>query len=174
MRTIRSARVEDVPALLEIYAPHILKTAVSFETEVPSVGEMEKRLREISAKFPWLVCEENGVVAGYAYATTFRVRAAYDWSAEATVYVRAGHERTGLGRALYAALFEKLARQGIVNIIGGITLPNEGSVRLHESMGFKPVARLPGIGFKFGQWWDVGYWQLELTRPARPEPLGKP
>ena len=171
MAAVRTARIADAPAILEIYAPHVLETSVSFETQIPTLVELENRMRETTAKFPWLVLEDGGELLGYAYATKFRVRAAYDWSVESTVYVRMGHERKGIGRALYAELLEKLRTQGVVNVIGGITLPNEGSVRLHESFGFKPVARLPGIGFKFGQWWDVGYWQLELLRPENPQPL---
>lgn len=175
MRIIRPALPADVPAILEIYAPYVVEQVVSFETTLPSLAAMTERVREVSAQFPWLVCEDDGVVTGYAYATKFRARAAYDWSVESTVYVRAGCERRGVGRALYGALFPLLAAQGVVNVVGALTLPNEGSVRLHESMGFRPVARFPGIGFKNGEWLDVGFWQLELgPRPENPPAVRAP
>ena len=171
---IRDVVSSDADAILEIYRPHVESTAVSFETEMPSLEEVRSRILETTVKFPWIVYEEEGRVIGYAYANTFRARLAYRWSVEATVYIAHGFSGRGIGKKLYAELFARLKKQNVVNVIGGITLPNEGSVALHEAMGFVKVAHLKDIGFKFSRWWDVGYWQLQLEKPAIPEELTPP
>lgn len=167
----RFATTGDAARMLEIYAPYVLESPISFETEVPDLGEFQERIREITAKFPWLVYEIEGVVVGYAYASTHRSRCAYEWSVESTVYVDKKHHGKGIGTELYQELFGLLKAQGAVNVFAGITQPNERSVRLHESLGFTGVGIFKDIGFKQGKWWDVGWWQLQLQKPEHPKPL---
>lgn len=172
MPTIRFANPDDAAAIAEIYAPYVRDTAISFETEVPEAGEMRERIEQTLRKYPWLVYEnEAGEILGYAYAGSFRSRCAYSWTVESSVYVRQGSHGHGIGKALYRELLDALKRQGAVNVIGAIGLPNETSVRLHESVGFVKVAHLKDIGFKLGRWWDVGYWELQLQKPKEPAPL---
>ena len=171
MRTIRMVKASDAGAVQEIYGPVVLRTPISFEEEVPSKEELSGRIEAALAFAPWLVLEEDGGVLGYAYASRHHERAAYRWSVDASVYVREGCRRRGVGRALYLSLFALLERQGFHAVHAGITLPNAASVGLHESLGFRPVALFPRVGFKQGLWHDVGYWQLELRpRVARPAP----
>ena len=168
--TIRLAQERDAEAIQRIYAPFVLHTAVSFETEPPGVDEMRSRILKILARLPWLVCEWNGGVIGYAYASPHRERAAYGWSVDVTVYAHEDYRRYGVGRALYTSLFAVLRLQGFYNACAGITLPNPGSVGLHEAMGFQPVGVYHAVGYKLGRWHDVGWWQLALrdhsTAPA--------
>ncbi len=166
---IREATLNDAAALLSIYAPYVSESAESFETQVPSIEEFRARMVAVMGKFPWLVWEREGMVLGYAYAAPFKSRAAYRWSAESTVYVRRDSRGKGIGRALYADLLARLRAQGVLNVIGGITLPNQASVGLHEALGFKFVGKFPLVGFKFGEWRDVGYWQLAWEKPAEPQ-----
>ncbi len=166
------ATVADAPAVQEIYRPYVESTAISFETTPPSVQEIQERMQSTVAKFPWLVCEREGLVMGYAYAGPFKSRCAYDWSVESTVYVREGSRGQGVGRELYRALLPLLEQQGALNVIAGIALPNESSVALHERMGFEKVAHFKSVGFKLGLWWDVGYWQLSSPKATDPRPLG--
>lgn len=167
---IRLARESDAEAIQRIYAPFVLHTAVSFEIEPPSVDEMRSRMVKILARLPWLVCEWNDKVIGYAYASLHRERAAYGWSVDVTVYIHEEFRRHGVGRALYTSLFQVLRLQGFYNAYAGVTLPNPGSVGLHEAMGFEPVGIYRAVGYKLGQWRDVGWWQLALrdhsTAPA--------
>jgi L-amino acid N-acyltransferase YncA len=169
MRTIRMANANDCGSMREIYSPYVEESPVSFETETPSLAEFEKRLLEREGKYPWLVCESENEILGYAYAGPFHTRCAYQWSVESSIYIKRGHQGAGIGRSLYEQLFAILKRQGVVNVIGGMTLPNEASRKLHESFGFVQVAQYRDIGFKLGRWWDVGYWQLQLAKPDRPE-----
>ena len=171
MNKIRLATLNDARAILEIYCPYILESVISFEYEAPSLEEIQRRISEVQEKFPWIVFEDQGQILGYAYAGTFRTRVAYQWSVESAVYIRQGHHGKGIGKKLYGYLFQLLKDQGVANVIGGISLPNEASVKLHESLGFSKVAHLKDIGFKFGQWWDVGYWQLQLQKPEKPDLL---
>ncbi|HTG36708.1 MAG TPA: arsinothricin resistance N-acetyltransferase ArsN1 family B [Thermoanaerobaculia bacterium] len=168
--TIRLAQERDAEAIQRIYAPFVLHTAVSFETEPPSVDEMRSRILKILARLPWLVCEWNGGVIGYAYASLHRERAAYGWSVDVTVYIHEELRRHGVGKALYTSLFQVLRLQGFYNAYAGVTLPNPGSVGLHEAMGFEPVGVYHAVGYKHGRWHDVGWWQLALrdhsTAPA--------
>ncbi len=163
----------DAAACAEIYEPFVRDSAVSFEEQTPDVQEMERRITQISASHPWLVGEIENRVVGFTYASAHRARAAYRWAAEVTVYVGPGHRRRGLGRALYAALFQSLREQGMYVACAGITLPNDASVGLHESLGFQPVGVYRNIGWKAGAWHDVGWWQLEL-RPAGGPPPSDP
>lgn len=159
---VRLAHARDVPAILAIYAPFVRDTAVSFEYEPPTLAEMERRLRAFQQEYPSLVCERAGQVAGYAYASRFRSRTAYQWTAEVTVYVHPDHQRRGVAGTLYRSLLDRLRVQGFRTAVAGITLPNAGSVALHESLGFQPVGVFQRVGFKHGQWHDTGWWQIDL------------
>lgn len=163
----------DAAACAEIYAPHVEGGAVSFEERAPDAAEMAARIEQSRAGHAWLVAEREGEVAGYAYATAFQERPAYRWSASVSVYVGASARGRGVGRALYGALFERLRERGFRMACAGITLPNEASVGLHESLGFERVGVNPEIGWKDGAWRDVGWYQLELT-PAGEGPPPEP
>jgi phosphinothricin acetyltransferase len=167
---IRLAGDGDAAAVAAIYAPFVDGNATSFEAEPPSADEMRRRITETMEMYPWLVCDCDGVIAGYAYASWHRTRLAYRWSVETSVYVHPNFRRHGVARGLYTSLFAILAVQGYVNAYAGITLPNARSVAFHEALGFLPLSVYRGIGFKLGQWHDVGWWHLLLKRhPASPE-----
>ena len=169
---LRLATEADAPGVLAIYGPFCDHTPTSFEAQSPSLPEMRERIRKITAQFPWLVCERENEVIGYAYACGHRERAAYRWAVEAAVYIGDGNRRCGVGRALYTALFELLAAQGYFKVYAGITLPNPASVGLHAAVGFTSVGVYRGVGYKFGAWHDVGWWQKalqpEVATPAEP------
>jgi phosphinothricin acetyltransferase len=166
---IRLATEDDAAQILEIYGPFCRETTVSFETEPPTLDEMRQRIARTLPSYPWLVCDEAGVVLGYAYGGKHRERAAYIWSADVSVYVRDGRHRGGLGRALYTSLFAILRLQGYYNALAGVTLPNPGSEGLHRAMGFRPVGVYRNVGHKCGGWHDVAWSQLAL-RDLAPEP----
>jgi phosphinothricin acetyltransferase len=169
---IRMAGIGDAEAIAAIYRPYVTDAVTSFEVAPPSAAEMARRIESVLALAPWLVSvDAKGDPIGYAYASRHAERAAYQWSVDAAVYVRAGHHRRGVGRALYHSLFPLLRLQGFYVAHAGITLPNESSVGLHESFGFRPIGVYPAVGWKFGAWRDVGWWQLPLQeRPATPAP----
>jgi phosphinothricin acetyltransferase len=164
---IRLATESDALACRRIYAPNVTHTAISFELEVPPVEEMARRIATKIPKYPWLVLEDGADVLGYAHASAYRDRPAYQWSVETSVYVAPEARGRGVGRQLYTALLALLRRQGFVSAYAGIALPNEASVRLHESQGFAPIGIYRNAGFKLGQWRDVGWWQLQLQEPPR-------
>lgn len=166
---IRLATESDAEAVRAVYAPVVETTAISFEIEPPSRDEMARRIREISARYPFLVTD-----GGYAYASAHHARAAYRWAVDVSIYLAADARGKGLGRTLYTRLFAILKAQGFYCAYAGIALPNAASVRLHESFGFTPVGVYHAVGFKFGSWHDVGWWELSLReRDANPrEPLG--
>ena len=178
MLTLRDADPErDGAACAAIYAPSVADGVASLEERAPEAHEMTDRIRIVTRSYPWLVAEIDGEVVGYAYASRHRERAAYRWSADVTIYIAAGHHRTGIGRALYGALFGLLEAQGVHELCAGITLPNPGSVRLHESFGFELIGVYQSIGFKLGVWRDVGWWQKPLrerTIDRIPAELGPP
>ncbi len=161
---LRLGGPEDGPGIRAIYAPIVSETVTSFEFEVPSAEEMGARVAGKWPAHPWLVAEDGGTILGYAYGGRFSGRAAYDWSAEVSLYVHPDARRTGVGRRLYAALFALLQAQGYAQAYAGITLPNDASVGIHEALGFVPVGVYRSVGWKFGAWHDVGWWQ----RPLRP------
>jgi phosphinothricin acetyltransferase len=169
---IRLATAADAEQVAAIYAPFVRDTPVSFEVEPPDAAEMGRRMALVMERFAWLVCDRGGEVLGYVYASAHRDRAAYQWSADVTAYNRLDCRRRGLGRALYTALLRLLVLQGHANAYAGITLPNPGSVGLHEAVGFVPVGVYRKVGYKFGAWHDVGWWQLRLQE--LPEPLPPP
>ena len=167
--SIRPAEARDADAIAAIYAPHVIEGVASFETEPPDAAEMRSRWQATTRTHPWLVYVTDGEVTGYAYASPHNVRAAYVWSVNVTVYIARHHQRKGIGRALYTSLFDVLRRQGFYNAYGGITLPNPGSVGLHEAMGFRLVGVYKAVGYKLGAWRDVGWWHLMLQeKPATP------
>jgi L-amino acid N-acyltransferase YncA len=167
---IRLATELDAAPIRDIYAPFCESTPVSFETQAPTSEEMRQRIAATLESFPWLVCERHDEVLGYAYASKHRERAAYRWSVDVSAYVSAGSRRLGVGRALYTSLFALLDLQGFYTAVAGITLPNPGSVGLHEAMGFQPIGVYRGIGFKCGQWHDVAWYQRAF-RECRSEPV---
>lgn len=160
---MRSANISDAEAIAHIYNYYIAQTVVTFEVDEISAIEMARRIGEIqTSSFPWLVAKQNRIVTGYAYADVWKSRSAYRFSAEVTVYLDHQYVGQGIGAKLYGALLERLRGQGIHTAIAGIALPNPGSVALHEKFGFQKSAHYKQVGFKFGQWIDVGYWQVIL------------
>ncbi|MDX1523292.1 MAG: GNAT family N-acetyltransferase, partial [Anaerolineae bacterium] len=136
---IRLVTLQDAQQILDIYTPIVTHTVISFELVPPTLAEIEQRISSLSLSHPGLVCEQAGQVWGYAYASPYRVRAAYQWSVDVSAYVHEENRRCGVGQALYTSLFEVLRRQGYVNAYAGIALPNPASLRLHQSVGFEPV-----------------------------------
>ena len=163
MTVLRLATPTDAKDILVIYAPYIENTSFTFETEIPSVEEFAERIRNNLLNWPWLVCEIDGVIAGYAYATRHRERTAYQWSTESSVYIHDDFQRAGIARALYYCLFEILMKQGFRNVYAVINLPNDKSVAFHESFGFKYFATYEQVGYKLGKWKNVGWWRLILN-----------
>jgi L-amino acid N-acyltransferase YncA len=160
---IREATADDATPIVSIYNHFVLNTSISFEEAAVSARDMAQRIADVQAAgLPWLVAEVDGVVAGYAYATKWRVRHAYRFSVESSVYLAPGSAGKGIGTPLYRALLDRLREGGFHLAIGGIALPNAASVALHEKLGFKKVAHFQEVGFKFERWTDVGYWQLAL------------
>jgi L-amino acid N-acyltransferase YncA len=163
---IRLAHDNDADAVAAIYRPIVEQTAISFETVAPDRYEMARRIVETLRHYPWLVCERDRQMIGYAYAARHRVRAAYQWSVDTSVYIDREHRRSGVGRGLYLSLLGVLAAQGYFNAYAGIALPNDSSVALHESMGFEPLGVYRRVGYKLGEWRDVGWWQLNIREHA--------
>jgi L-amino acid N-acyltransferase YncA len=165
----------DGTACSEIYTHYVRDTVISLEEAPPDERDFAARIARITSAYPWLIAELDGRAVGFAYASQHRERAAYRWAADTTVYLDRDYHRRGIGRALYEQLFSLLVRQGIHVACAGITLPNEASVGLHESLGFEPVGVYRRIGFKLGAWRDVGWWQRELApqtdhAPEEPQP----
>ena len=161
--TIRTARPQDAPELLEIYAPYVTGTTVTFEYDVPTVEEFAARIRNTLEKYPYFVAEQGGRIVGYAYAGAFRSRIAYIWSAEASVYVRDGCHRQGIGRRLYAELERVLRLQNVASMQACISHPNRQSIKFHSSLDFERVARFSKCAWKLGRWVDVVWMQKILT-----------
>ncbi len=161
--TIRTAEIRDADAIARIYNHYVLNTIVTFEEQRSSADEMAERIREtLAIPLPWLAAEQSGSVIGYAYASKWKGRCAYRFSVEGTVYLADGAAGRGLGSLLYGTLIDRLRELHMHSILGGIALPNEASVKLHERLGFEKVAHLKEVGRKFDRWVDVGYWQLNL------------
>jgi phosphinothricin acetyltransferase len=160
---IRPATAADAGAIAAIYNPYIADSCISFEETQVTGEQMAQRMLDVQqAGLPWLILEAEGRIRGYAYATRWRVRPAYRHSVESSVYLEQGAVGQGWGKQLYLALIELLREQELHLVIGGIALPNERSIALHEKLGFAKVAHFSEVGFKFGQWRDVGYWELRL------------
>jgi phosphinothricin acetyltransferase len=167
--TIRRAALADAPAILAIYAPYITETPVSFETEVPLLQDFVRRMENIMAEYPYLVCEIDGNIAGFAYASKHRERAAYRFGADVSIYIHPAYHRRGIGKALYTALFALLKEQNIYTLYAGITLPNDGSVGLHKSLGFAAAGTFRNAGYKQGKWHDVIWLEKPLREYDHPE-----
>ena len=172
---IRLAREDDSAALAAVYRPYVEDSRISFEDQAPDASEMARRLRgDVPGHHPWLLAEEDGRILGYAASSPFRTRRAYRWTVETGIYLAADVQGRGIGRALLSPLLDLLTRQGYVAAIGAIALPNDASVKLHETLGFFHTGTYRQVGFKFGEWLDVGLWEKELAprsaAPAEPIP----
>lgn len=152
----------DAAALLAIYRPFVERSTTSFETVVPTVEEFAERIRAAQREHEWLVVAERGELLGYAYGCAHRAREAYRYTVEVSVYLGPSGRGRGVGAVLYRQLFEVLAARGYYNAVAGIALPNDASVRFHQRMGFTPVGIYHGIGFKFGAWRDVAWYERRL------------
>jgi L-amino acid N-acyltransferase YncA len=159
---IRSATTEDATRIAEIYNHYVLHSTITFEEHAVPVDEMRQRIAEIVDGLPWLVWLEDSVVQGFAYASKWKGRSAYRYSAESTVYLAKDSMGKGIGSRLYQALLAELRERRFHTVIGGIALPNAASVALHEKLGFEKVSQFREVGWKFNRWIDVGYWQLIL------------
>ena len=159
---IRPAIHADAQALVDIYNPYVLGTTITFEELAVAPEEMASRIRTVTQALPWLVVEDQGTVVGYAYATPWKARSAYRRTVESAIYVDLSHAGQGLGTQLYEALLAELKKQSIHAVLGGIALPNEASVALHERLGFEKVGQLKEVGWKLNRWVDVGYWEKRL------------
>ena len=172
---IRLALPTDSGAIADIYSPAITDNATSFEATPPDAAEMARRIESLRPLYPWLVCDEDGAVVGYAYGSRHRERAGYQWSVEVSAYVHPAAQRRSIGKALYTSLFSILALQGFRNAYAGITLPNAASEALHKAVGFTTVGVFHNIGYKRGAWQDVVWLERQLddlvTEPPAPRPL---
>ena len=167
---IRLARADDLPAILEIANWAAANTAANFATQPETIEEWDKKYATTCEYYPWFVAvDTDDRLAGVAKGAPWKTRAAYLWTVEVTVYVHPDRHRLGIGKSLYGKLIPTLAAQGYHTLLGGITLPNSASVRLHESFGFRRVALLERVGWKFDQWHDVSYWELN-NHPAGTTP----
>ncbi|MCK5944180.1 MAG: N-acetyltransferase [Planctomycetes bacterium] len=166
---IRPARASDAAAMVEIYRPHVERTCVSFELVTPTVDEFAQRVAKAQERHAWLVAEHAGVVLGYAYGVTHRAREAYRYTVEVSAYVAEAAQRRGVGARLYRQLFERLAALGYCNAVAGVTMPNDKSVAFHERMGFAHIGVYHRIGYKFGAWRDVSWFERSLRDGPPPE-----
>ena len=160
---IRNAKPEDAQAICDIYNYHVLNTIVTFEEESILADDMADRINKVSEKYVWLVYELEGEIVGYAYAGEWKSRCSYRFSVESSVYLKNGFSSQGIGSKLYEALLKKLEKTDIHAVIGGISLPNEGSIALHEKFGFEKIAQFKEVGYKFEKWIDVGYWEKIIS-----------
>ena len=159
---VRPAVAGDAAACAEIYRPYVLDTAITFETDVPTVEEMARRIVDAQVMHEWLVSEVDGAVTGFAYAHQLNSRSAYQWSVETSVYVARDRQRCGSGRMLYTELLRRLTERGFRRAFACIAHPNEASYALHEAFGFRRAGRYSRVGWKLGTWHDVEWWQLDL------------
>ena len=161
--SIRLAKEQDIPRILEIYRPYVENTAISFEYTVPTLAEFTRRFFGITAWFPWLVWEEDGLVLGYAYAGRPWERAAYQWDASASIYLCPEAQGKGIGKKLYAVLEELLQKQGYKKVYAIITTANEPSIAFHRAVGYRHTATMPNCGYKFGNWYGTVWMEKELN-----------
>lgn len=161
---VRRATPEDATAILEVYAPYVKKTAITFEYEVPSLEEYVNRIIKISSRYPFLVAEEQDVIVGYAYASTFKERTAYDWSVETSIYIDQTKKSKGLGKKLYHTLEQILKEQNVTNLCACISYPNPESISFHKALGYKEVAHFHKCGYKFNTWYDM-IWMEKFINP---------
>jgi len=168
---IRLATNSDAASILAIYKPYIENTSFTFETGVPSIAEFQGRIDEYLKNWPWIVCDYEDTVIGYAYGSKYRERVAYQWCVEVSIYIHDNFQKLGIGKALYETLLEILSKQGFRNVYAVINLPNEKSVKFHENCGFEFFAEYPKVGYKLGKWKNVGWWQKNINEfTSEPEP----
>ena len=170
---IRFAKPSDAATLLAIYTPYVENTAITFEYEVPTIEDFATRIAKTLEKYPYLVAEEDGLILGYAYSSTYYARAAYDWAVELSVYVSQDARGYGVGSKLYDTLEDLLDQMGYVHFLACISLPNEASLALHRKRAYQQVAHFPKIGYKFNRWHDIVWLQKSLDKEARPIKLLK-
>ena len=163
---IRLAKKSDAAALLAIYAPYVENTAITFEYEVPTIEDFANRIEKTLRKHPYLVAEEDGLILGYAYASTYYARAAYDWAVELSVYVSQDARGKGVGSKLYDELEGLLDQMGYMHFLACVSLPNEDSLAFHAKRGYQQVAHFPKIGYKFERWHDIVWLQKSLEKQA--------
>ena len=170
---IRLAVADDAASLAAIYRPYVEESRISFEEVAPDAAEMTARMQ--GELYPWFVAEEDDFIVGYAASSPFRTRPAYRWTVETGVYLAPEAQGRGIGAALLLRLLDTLTRQGFVSAVGAIALPNDASIALHEKLGFTRSGTYHGVGYKMGEWLDVGLWQKELAprdrTPAEPLPF---
>ena len=177
--SIRMATAKDAEKILEIYSPYVMNTAITFEYEIPSVAEISKRISDTLRRYPYLIALEEECIAGFAYASAFRERAAYDWAAETTIYLRQDRRGKGIGKKLYLALGDILKRQNVINLNACIAYtPNEDahldntSMAFHKHLGYSKAAHFSKCGYKFGKWYDVIWMEKMLgEHPDTPSPV---
>ncbi|MDR2977410.1 MAG: GNAT family N-acetyltransferase [Streptococcaceae bacterium] len=167
----RLASPTDAAAILEIYRPYIEKTAITFEYEVPTVGEFAARIVKTLEHYPYLVAEENGKILGYAYASRFRARIAYDWDAELSIYLAENARQQGIGKHLYQKLFALLEKQNLRKLYANITWPNPESIHFHKNIGFTEVGLFKDCGYKFDQWYDTLFLELDINQDKIVQPV---
>ena len=160
---IRNAQPEDAQAICDIYNYYVLDTIVTFEEDSVLADDMADRIKKVSEKYTWLVYEQEGEIIGYAYAGEWKSRCSYRFSVESSVYLKNGFSNQGIGSKLYEALLKDLEKTDIHAVIGGISLPNEASIALHEKFGFEKIAQFKEVGYKFEKWIDVGYWEKIIS-----------
>ena len=166
---IRRATLDDAAEIAAIYAPFVRDTATTFEVSPPTADEMRRRIAEIIPNYPWLVAEDDNHLAGYVYGNQHKERAAYQWSADVTIYLRPAYHRQGLGRRLYTLLFDLLRRQGFHSLYAGLTLPNAGSQALHRAMGMTEIGVYREAGWKFDSWHDVMWMGMSFDSSKAPK-----
>jgi len=157
---IRNVQIEDAQELLDIYNYYVVNTVITFDLEALSLDAFKEKITTVSTDYPFIVYEENSEILGYAYGSKFRPKPAYNNTVESTVYLKHGTQGKQIGSKLYNELLFLLKQKNVHVVLGVLTLPNEASVKLHEKFGFKEVAHLKEVGLKFGEWQDVGFWQL--------------
>jgi L-amino acid N-acyltransferase YncA len=174
---IRLVEDGDYAGMLAVYAPSVINTPITFEYEVPSLEDYTERIKKIASHYPCLVCLHNGEIAGYAYGSVHRVKIAYQWSTESTIYVADKFHGTGIARALYHSLLSVLELQGFVNVYAGVTIPNAKSERFHLAMGFAEIGVFEKIGYKLGKWHDLKFFEMYLmehsANPVPPVSIGE-
>ncbi|MFA9221203.1 MAG: N-acetyltransferase family protein [Sediminibacterium sp.] len=166
--SIRPVNISDADFCLSLYSKYVVDSAVSFELEAPSLEEFSNRIDSISKRFPYLIAEQNGTLEGYAYASAYRDRAAYQWNVEVSIYVEEDNKKSGVATKLYAELFAELKRIHICKAFAVIALPNEASVGFHHKMGFEKFATFENVGFKLNQWHDVLWMEKIIQSPETP------
>ena len=163
---IRPVQLDDAAAIRAIYQPYVTETAITFEVDVPTVLEFERRITKTLAQYPYLVAEEDGKVLGYAYASTYYARTAYDWTVELSIYISKEARGKGIGSALYDALEEELKARGFLRFLACIAVPNEASIAMHKKRGYVQVAHFPKVGYKFDRWHDIVWMQKTIEGPT--------